>query len=372
MFAAVLALLDDELTLDQGILVHLHRAWTLKARSLNHVNNLFFWGWEQLKAVALYARAAPRPLSQKQGGNTSKTRENRLLWIIATLLAAAAQTARNAMQNSLTSSLGTAGATQVRFFYGFPFALLFLLIVIIVTDTAIPAINRSFLVFVGAGAIAQIFGTALLLAAMQLRSFSVATAFTKTEAVQVAVFGLVILGDALTWMRSAAIVVASSGVFLIAVKPGEKWDAQSLRPALYGIASGGLFAAAATGFRGGILALDGAQYFMQATTTLVWSLGLQALLLGSWMLLFRRRALMQSFRQWRPSLFAGFMGAFASQCWFIGFSLTAAVNVRTLGLVEVLFAQLVSRRLFRQQVSKRELLGLLLVVAGVVLLLIGV
>lgn len=295
-----------------------------------------------------------------------------MLWIIATLIAAAAQTARNAMQSSLTSSLGTVGATQVRFLYGFPFALLFLLIVVVVTGLEIPSINATFLGFVGAGAIAQIFGTALLLAAMQLRSFSVATAFTKTEAVQVAIFGLVILGDALTWMRSAAILIASAGVFLIAVKPGEKWDAQSLRPALNGIASGALFAAAATGFRGGILALDSSLYFMQATTTLVWSLGLQALLLGLWMFVFRRVALLQSLKLWRQSLFAGFMGAFASQCWFIGFSLTAAVNVRTLGLVEVLFAQLVSRRLFRQQVSKQEVLGLVLVVAGVLLLLVGV
>ena len=37
------------------------------------------------------------------------------LWMIATLIAAAAQTARNAMQQSLTATIGTIGATQVRF-----------------------------------------------------------------------------------------------------------------------------------------------------------------------------------------------------------------------------------------------------------------
>lgn len=295
-----------------------------------------------------------------------------MLWIFATLGAAAAQTARNAMQSSLASSLGTVGATQVRFLYGFPFALAFLFICVAATGESVPAITTSFTGFVAAGAVAQVFGTALMLAAMQLRSFSVATAFTKTEALQVALFGLVILGDTLTLTRTIAVVIASVGVFLIAVKPGEKWTAQSLRPALYGIAAGGLFAIAAVGFRGGILALDSPLYFMQATTTLVWSLGLQALLLGVWMLLFRRTALVQSFGLWRQSLFAGFMGAFASQCWFIGFSLTAAANVRTLGLIEVLFAQLVSRRLFRQQVSKQEAGGLVLVVAGVLLLLAGV
>jgi drug/metabolite transporter (DMT)-like permease len=69
-------------------------------------------------------------------------------------------------------------------------------------------------------------------------------------------------------------------------------------------------------------------------------------------------------------LFAGFMGAFASQFWFLGFSLTSAANVRTLGLVEVLFAQIVSRRVFSQAATQRELAGIALIVAGVAVLLI--
>ena len=294
-----------------------------------------------------------------------------MLWVVATLIAAAAQTARNAMQNSLTERLGTIGATQVRFLYGFPFAVVFLVIVTFVAGEAAPGPNARFLAFTSVGAVAQIVGTAALLAAMRERSFSVATAFGKTEAVQVAIFGLLILGDALTVLRVVAIVIATAGVFLIAVKPGEKWDAAALRPALFGIASGGFYAIAAVGFRGGILALDDGAFFVRATTTLVWSLGLQAALLGSWMFAFRRAALFESFRLWRVSLFAGFMGAFASQFWFLGFSLTAAANVRTLGLVEVLFAQVVSRRVFAESTSVREFCGMALVVIGVAALLLA-
>jgi drug/metabolite transporter (DMT)-like permease len=295
-----------------------------------------------------------------------------VLWIIATLVAAAAQTARNAMQNSLTASLGTIGATQVRFLYGFPFAVIFLAIVAAASQSMPPVPNASFLGFTSTGAVAQIVATALLLAAMRERSFSVATAFTKTEAVQVAVFGLIILGDHLTWARAAAIVIATSGVFLVAVKPGERWHGDALRPALFGIASGGLYAIAAVGFRGGILALDGdAAFFMRATTTLVWSLAIQSAMLGVWMAAFRRAALIKSLTLWRQSLFAGFMGAFASQFWFLGFSLTSAANVRTLGLVEVLFAQIVSRRLFAEIASAREMSGMALVVVGVAVLLLA-
>src|SRR5262245_18599888 len=272
------------------------------------------------------------------------------------------------MQSSLTARLGTLGATQIRFLYGFPFALAFLG-AMVVAGHAVPAPNGIFLSFTAGGAVAQIFGTALLLAAMRERSFSVATAFGKTEAVQVAIFGLIILGDHLSVLKAIAILVATVGVFLIAVKRGEKWTQAALRPALYGVASGGLYAIAAVGFRGGILALDSGEYFVRATTTLVWSLGIQSVLLGAWMAVFMRPALILSMKLWRQSLFAGFMGAFASQFWFLGFCLTTAANVRTLGLVEVLFAQAVSHRLFAQRATARELLGMALVVAGVALLL---
>jgi drug/metabolite transporter (DMT)-like permease len=294
-----------------------------------------------------------------------------MLWVFTTLVAAVGQTARNAMQSSLTASLGTLGATQVRFLYGFPFALVFLALVTAVARASVPGPTAAFIVYTSAGALAQIFATALMLAAMRTRAFSVAITFTKTEAVQVALFGFVFLGDALTGARVVAIAIATAGVIVVAAKPGSDWSARSAKPLLLGIASGGLFALAAVGFRGGILALGDGPYFLRATTTLVWSLGIQASLLGAWLVAFDRAALARSLAVWRQSLFAGFMGAFASQFWFLGFSLTAAANVRTLALVEVLFAQAVSRRVFGQRVSTREAAGMALVVAGVALLLLA-
>lgn len=294
-----------------------------------------------------------------------------MIWVFSTLIAAAAQTARNAMQRGLTDSLGTLGATQVRFLFGLPFAMLFLVAMWMVTGLQVPAPTTRFLAFTAAGGMAQILATALLLAAMRRGSFSVATALSKTEAVQIALFGLVLLGDHLTWLRAAAIAIATAGVLLAGLKRGDRWSMATLRPALFGVAAGGGFALAAVGFRGGILALGDAPWWLRATTTLVWSMAIQATLLGTWMLMLARPALLGSFRLWRPSLLAGFFGALASQFWFLGFSLTSAANVRTLGLVEVLFAQLVGWRLLRQQVSARQALGMGLIVAGVALLLAG-
>lgn len=289
-----------------------------------------------------------------------------MLWIAATLIAVVAQTVRNAMQSSLTQSLGTLGATQVRFLYGLPFALLFLLAVTAFTGAAPPAPNVRFLAYTFVAALAQIGGTAFLLAAMQARSFSVGIALSKTEAVQIALFGLIILGDALTPLKLLAIVVATLGVVLTAVRKGQAWDA---KPALYGVLSGALYAIAAVGFRGATLELGEGAAFMRATTTLVWSLSVQTLVLGAWLWAFQRAAFMGVLTLWRPSLLAGFTGALASQFWFFGFALTTAANVRTLGLVEVLVALAVSRRVFAQNVSARELAGVALIVAGVAMLL---
>jgi drug/metabolite transporter (DMT)-like permease len=294
-----------------------------------------------------------------------------VLWIFATLVAAGAQTARNALQSSLTAPLGTLGATQVRFLYGLPFAAAFLVVAVAVAGTAVPAPTGSFVAFTAAGAVAQIAGTALLLAAMRARSFSVATTFNKTEAVQVAVFGVVLLGEHLTLATAAAIVVATAGVVLIAAKPGTSLGSGGAAPIVYGIASGACFAIASVGFRGGIVELGDGAYYLRAATALVWALGFQALLLGAWMTVFARGALLASFELWRQSLVAGFFGAFASQFWFLGFSLTAAANVRALGLVEVVFAQVVAHRVFAQRLTTREAAGMALVVAGVALLLLA-
>lgn len=292
-----------------------------------------------------------------------------LLWIPATLLAAAAQTARNAMQRSLTETLGTVGASQVRFLYGFPFALVLLALVAAASGWSVPAPTSAFLAFTTAGAITQILATVLMLAAMRERSFAVTTAYIKTEPVLVAVFGVAVLGDHVTMSGALAVVVATAGVVLMAVKPGAAASLASLRPAGLGIAAGAFFALSAVAFRGAILSLPEASFVMRATTTLAWSLGIQSAMLLVWLGLFDRPSLVKSFKAWRPSLFAGLMGALASQFWFIGFSLTSAANVRTLALVEVVLAQLVSRRLFQQGTSVRELAGMALIVAGVGLLL---
>ncbi|MBV9078422.1 MAG: DMT family transporter [Methylobacteriaceae bacterium] len=296
-----------------------------------------------------------------------------LLWIPATLVAAAAQTARNAMQRRLTELIGTVGATQVRFLYGLPFAILFLGVVLLASGEHLPGGGAAFAGYLALGAGTQIAATVLMLAAMSGRSFSVVTALLKTEPVLLAIGGFLVLGDRLSPLATLGIAVATGGVLTVSWSPRTAGDVAGAgwRPILLGIAAGGLFAFSAIGFRGAILALDGGSFLVRASTALAGGLALQTFALALWLGAFDRRAFAASLREWRSSLLAGFAGAFASQFWFIGFALTAAANVRTLALVEVIMALAVSRRFLAQSTSRRELAGLGLITGGVLALLLG-
>jgi drug/metabolite transporter (DMT)-like permease len=291
------------------------------------------------------------------------------LWVIFTVTAAAGQVLRNAMQRELTATLGTVGATQIRFLFGLPFALVFLAVVLTATGQSLPRLNAGMLSWTVTAALAQIGATALLLAAMQQRSFVVATAYAKTELVQVAIFGLVFLGDRITTGVALAILIATVGVLIMSWPRRHAEEVFSWRSAALGIGSGALFAIAAIGFRGGIRALAYPNFVVSATTTLSFGLLIQTAVLATYLAIADRRALAAIVRAWKPSLLAGFMGAFASQMWFLAFALETAAKVRTLALVEILFAQAFSRNILKQSVASREVAGVLLIVLGVAVLL---
>jgi len=288
------------------------------------------------------------------------------LWIAFTLVAAAGQTMRNAMQRELTGSLGAAGATHVRFLFGFPFALLMLAGVLAATHQVMPHPLPVFWIWVSAGALTQIVATAMMLLAMTERSFVVTVAYLKTEPVQVAIFGLIFLGEMLSLYASGAILIATAGVFLMSYASGGQ---NTFRPVLRGLGAAAFFAFSSVAYRGAIVSLAGASPLMAASFSLATGLTAQALLLSVYLLWRRRAVLTAIFALWRPSLFAGFMGAVATQFWFLAFTQTSAANVRTLALVEVLFAQGASHFLFKQRTRKREAAGIALIVAGCALLI---
>jgi len=291
------------------------------------------------------------------------------LWIALSVWAAFAQTLRNTAQRSLTASLGTLGATLVRFLYGLPFALAWLAAVHYWRAEPLPAASWAFLGWVTLGAVAQIAATAFLLLAMEARSFALGVAYSKTEILQIAVFGLVFLGDPISPTTALAVACGTLGVLLLSPADKERPFAALLsglttRPALLGLASGAGFAFAAVGYRGAALSLDGS-FLMSAATALAAAQFIQTVLLGGWLLWRSPEVVAGTLRLWRPSLFAGFMGAAASAGWFSAFALQPAAHVRTVGLIELVFSYAVSLKLFREKLSRLELAGMVFLALGI-------
>ena len=294
------------------------------------------------------------------------------------IAAALAQTARNAAQRSLTSDLGTLSATLIRFLYGLPFALAWLLVVqqLGTGSSTTPQFSPGYWTWLVLGALAQLAATALLLRAMQERNFIIGVTFAKTEVLQVALFAALFLQEIPHWVSIVAIVIASLGVLLLSLpKRGAASDLAGANPwiskaALFGLGSGACFAIAAVGFRGAALTQPGLSPWLIGAMGVVLAQALQTLLLGGYLMWQRRRDLAGLLGAlggaWRLSLVAGGMGALASIGWFTAFAMASAAEVKTLALVEVLFSYAVSRKLFDEKLKANERLGLLLVSAGLV------
>jgi len=293
------------------------------------------------------------------------------LWIPITVWAAFAQTLRNAAQRHLTAELGTLGATLVRFLYGVPFAAAWLWGVQTFTAVPLPAPAAAFWLWVLLAGVSQIAATALLLRVMAERNFALGVAYSKTEIIQVAVFAFAFLGDRIGAVTALAIACGTFGVLLLSpadkTRPlGSLLAGLASRTALLGLASGAGFALAAVGYRGAALALH-AEFLMAGAYTLVAAQVVQTLLLGGWLMLRNLDALRRVLRAWRASLFAGFMGAAASAGWFTAMAIEPVAHVRTLGLIELLFSYVVSRRVFRERLNRIELGGIALLTMGLVI-----
>jgi drug/metabolite transporter (DMT)-like permease len=299
-----------------------------------------------------------------------------VLWIPITVFAAFAQTIRNAAQRHLVTELGTLGATLVRFLYGLPFAAMWLALVVIATGERFTMPSLVFFVWCLSGGLAQIAATALLLRTMRERNFAVGVAYSKTEVVQVALFSFVLLGDRLTVASALAVASGTLGVLLLAPADRERPFASLVagltsRSAILGIASGAGFALSAVAYRAATQIAGTPSWLVNAALTVVVAQLLQTLMLGGWLWWRSRDVVVRTLRAWRVSLFAGFMGAAASAAWFSAFAIQSVTYVRTLGLTEMLFSYVVSRRVFRERLTRREIGGMLMIVAGVVVISIA-
>ncbi|MEO1193054.1 MAG: EamA family transporter [Pseudomonadota bacterium] len=295
------------------------------------------------------------------------------LWIPLTISAALLQNLRTAVQRHLVGRLSTNGATFTRYVYGLPLALAYLLLLRGLGLTW-PQPGADFWLWVTAGSLAQTFATALLLTVLRQRNFAVGIAYSKTEVVQAAIFGLVVLGDTVSTLGALAILLGTLGVMLFSLKSSrDPWQAFLTgwleRPALLGLLSAALFGLSAVAFRAASLSLGHESALMSAAYALFWSAVIQTLLIGVYLYLREPGQLTAVWEARKVAVLAGITGILASACWFTAFTLQQVAYVRTLGLIELLFTFIIARWGFKETPSKAETLGIVLLVAAVAITL---
>ncbi len=297
------------------------------------------------------------------------------LWIPITIAAAFAQNLRSAAQKHLKSKMGTTGATYVRFLFGMPFVLLVLAVLVVGFGFELPAPGTTFYTWAVVGSIAQVAATFLLVHLFSFRNFAVGTAYSRTEPVQAAIFGLVLLGEGISSGVMAAIAISVVGVMLISVAhlpmSLRNLGASLISPtALTGLASGLLFGISAISYRAASVSLGGPNFVVQGTLTLAFVITLQVVVMTAWIAWREREEFARIAIAWKPSLLAGLMGAIASLGWFTAMTLQNAAIVKALAQVEMLFTFAASVFFFKERINRMELAGCLLIVAGIVVLVL--
>lgn len=292
-----------------------------------------------------------------------------MLWIILTAAAAPLQVARNALQRGLVGDAGPWGATLVRFLFGLPFALAIFAVVALATPEAAPQFSTRFALAVVAGAAGQVGATAALLVAMRRSGFAVATFMQQSSLPLAALMG-VLVGDRLSPQAWAGVAATTAGLAVLSW-PKAGAEKGAAHGALFGLASGLAFGVTLNAYRQAGVALDPAHPLYAATASVCVAQALQSLGLVAFLAVTRPAALKAVLASWRQSLGAGFFGAAASACWFAALAMAPAGAVRAVGVIEAPIAAAAGRRLFKEKLTARQMLGGAATAIGVIMTALG-
>jgi drug/metabolite transporter (DMT)-like permease len=297
-------------------------------------------------------------------------------WIPITLLAAAAQAVRTALQRSLKGRLSTNGAAFTRFVFGVPLAAAYLAALVAAGAGTLPSPGAAFWPWVLAAAVSQIVATSLQIHVMAARNFATGVAYAKTEVVQAALFEVIVLGAVVSWLGAAGIVLATLAVMLMSLVRTDRplrafltgWSEPT---ALLGLAAGGLYGVAAVGFRAASISLAHPSAFVAAAFTLVVATAAQTAIMATYLALGEPGELRRVVAAAPAGALVGVASFVGSAGWFTAFTLQIAAYVRTLGLVELGFTVAISLHVFRERPGRLELAGLALLAVSIAMVLNG-
>lgn len=295
------------------------------------------------------------------------------LWIFVAVAAAGFQTLRFMLQKSLSmGTLSAGGATLARFLFSAPFVAALALGYLSYSGADWPALGNRFLPFALVGAMAQILATWCVVALFQHRNFAVGITFKKTEVVQTALVGFLVLGDRISFGGLMAILIGLLGVLVLSDRPegGAGLKRFLNKGAGLGLLSGAFFAVSAVGYRGATLEVGSDDPLMRALISLMVVTASQSVGLGSYLIWREPGQVGRVLASWRSSIWMGLASLGGSLGWFLAFTLQNAAYVFAVGQVEVIFSILISVLVFKEQISRREGAGIALITASVLTLVL--
>ncbi len=286
-----------------------------------------------------------------------------MLWIPFTLFAAFMQAWRNAFQSRLSREVSTAGVTLARFLYAAPIAGCYLLALYAYDPVGIPVFSAGFTLYILLAALAQVIATALMVVLFRQRNYAVGVGLVKSEAVIAAVLGALFFNAPLSLLAWGGVVIGALAFWLM-TNPKKlreiSWSTLSV-----GFGSGLAFALTTLWVREASLELE-LPFPYSAAWVLFLVLLCQGVIFGAWVL-WREPHTWRELQARKPKVFLiSLLSCLGSLGWFTAMSLETAALVKTLGQIEVLFTLIISMAWFREKLTSRDLLGLLLIVIGAI------
>lgn len=280
------------------------------------------------------------------------------------------QAVRTAAQKSLSAHLSLWMTTYVRSLAGLPFILVYLLIVTSFEGRFLPHFSAAFVLNCVGTAVSQVIATYMLIQLFRMSNFAVGTMLTKTDTMQAAIVGSVLFSETITPVGWAAITLTMLGVLLMSVKPGTRTQGFAASATLLGLGSAFLFCLSYLFLREASLVLETGSAVWRSAWSLVTTIGLQVLGLGLWLLWREPTEFRALARHPKPVLFVGVTSALGSIGWFTAMALQNASYVKAVGQTEVIFTILISTLYFGEKITRRESLGILLVLISVLMFLL--
>lgn len=284
------------------------------------------------------------------------------LWIVVTIAAAFFQTVRFMLQKLLSASaLSSAGATFARFLYSAPLVVVFLALYCVATDSLLPATTLQYWLFALSGGLSQILATLCVVMLFQSRNFAVGITFKKTEVIQTALVGWVLLGESISSLGVGVIVIGLIGVLMLSETPGlsgDWWRRICNRASGLGVLSGFLFAISGVCYRGATLELASEDPLLRAGMTLACVTSAQLIAMALWLRLFEPGQISAVWGARRTAAWIGLTSMAGSFCWFTAFTLQTVAYVNALGQIELVFSLLATVFFFKEPITRRELYGL--------------